>query len=254
MTLRHPSHQLVQNACATVGQQQAPAVVQRTFAGVRARSVQLADRVDQVVTPERARHQPAQRTEQQFVDQRRRTQFREQRAVEQGATGDVRPAFVVTRQQFLGDAAAIVVGQQVHRLDDAQVLEQCLLQVGLLDQAVAVIERLGRIAEAQHVARHHAKALRQGCPQVVPVPTGGRKSVQQQQGRALPCCPITNALAPKGETAPTGTPDAQWNLGQRHRNSPAGQVMTVSMKMYDKAAFIALHLGTCMCSLCRGPV
>lgn len=35
---------------------------------------------------------------------------------------------MVPRQQLLGDAAAVVVGQQVHRLVDLQVAKQSLLQ------------------------------------------------------------------------------------------------------------------------------
>ncbi|MNH37819.1 hypothetical protein D3C79_987740 [compost metagenome] len=84
---------------------------------------------------------------------------------------------MVPRQQLLGDAAAVVVGQQVHRLVDLQVGEQGLLQVCLLHQAVGVIDRLGRIAKAEHVASDHPEALAQRPPQVVPVPTGGGETV-----------------------------------------------------------------------------
>ncbi|MCY1175449.1 hypothetical protein D9M73_156890 [compost metagenome] len=50
---------------------------------------------------------------------------------------------MVSRQQFLSHAAAVVVGQQVHGLRDLQMGKQCLLQVCLLHQAVIVAGRLG---------------------------------------------------------------------------------------------------------------
>ncbi|MNY73381.1 hypothetical protein D3C86_2121590 [compost metagenome] len=84
---------------------------------------------------------------------------------------------MVPRQQLLGHAATVIVGQQMHRLVDPQVVEQSLLQVGLLHQAVGVIDRFGRIAKAQHVAGNHPEALGQGPPQVVPVPAGSGEAV-----------------------------------------------------------------------------
>ncbi|MNN77553.1 hypothetical protein D3C81_1940250 [compost metagenome] len=67
-------------------------------------------------------------------------------------------------KQLLSDAAAVIVGEQVHWLVDAQVSKQGLLQIGLLDQTVAMAERLGRVAKAEHVAGHYAKALGQRAP------------------------------------------------------------------------------------------
>ncbi|VTQ26834.1 Uncharacterised protein [Pseudomonas putida] len=84
---------------------------------------------------------------------------------------------MVSRQQFLSHAAAVVVGQQVHGLRDLQMDKQCLLQVCLLHQAVSVIDGLVRITKAEHVASDHPETLAQRAPQVVPVPTGGGETV-----------------------------------------------------------------------------
>ncbi|MNN62683.1 hypothetical protein D3C81_1780080 [compost metagenome] len=104
---------------------------------------------------------------------------------------------MVSSQQLLGHAAAVIVCQQVHRLVDLEVGKQRLLQVGLLDQAVAMVERLGRIAKAEHVAGDEAKALGQRRPEVMPIPTCRRESMQKQQGLSLPCGPVADALAPE---------------------------------------------------------
>ncbi|MOA28259.1 hypothetical protein D3C78_1491870 [compost metagenome] len=103
--------------------------------------------------------------------------FRKQPAVEEHATGDLDLVFVVPGEQFLGNAVAVVVSKQVNRLPDLQMREQCLLQVSLLQKAVGVIERFGRITKAQHVAGNHSISLGQRLPQIMPIPTGGRETV-----------------------------------------------------------------------------
>lgn len=67
-------------------------------------------------------------------------------------------------QEFLGDAITVVVGQHMHRLFHPQVFEQGLLQVSLFQQAVIVVQRLGRVTEAEHVAGDHQVPLGQGLP------------------------------------------------------------------------------------------
>ncbi|MNF96477.1 hypothetical protein D3C84_792680 [compost metagenome] len=119
-------------------------------------------------------------------------------------------------QQFLGHAVAVIVGEQVHWLLHIQVFKQCLLQIRLLQQAVFVIRRFGRIAEAQHVASDHAKALGQWLPQVMPVPAGGRKTVNQQQRLTLTRRPVTDAVATEQERLAAFAPDTQRNLGKCH--------------------------------------
>ncbi|MNE28130.1 hypothetical protein D3C80_1215600 [compost metagenome] len=63
-TLGHIASQLVQDPRAAVRRNQAPVVIQRAFAGMRARAIDLGDMAHQVVAPERTRYQPAQTTEQ----------------------------------------------------------------------------------------------------------------------------------------------------------------------------------------------
>ncbi|MNP45175.1 hypothetical protein D3C76_1390750 [compost metagenome] len=85
---------------------------------------------------------------------------------------------MMAREQLLGHAATIVVGQQMRGLIDLQMSQQRQLQISLLHQAVAVPQGLGGIAEADHVTGDNAKTLRKGRPQVVPVPTGGGETVE----------------------------------------------------------------------------
>ena len=118
-------------------------------------------------------------------------------------------------EQFLGDAVAVVVGQHVQRLVDSQAAEQRLLQVGLLQQAVAMGARLGRIAEAEQVADQHAVALRQRLPEVVPVPGGAGKTVDQQQRPPLPGFPVADREALEIQGAAPPPPGLQGNAGQR---------------------------------------
>ncbi|MNH18017.1 hypothetical protein D3C79_777060 [compost metagenome] len=174
------SDQLVQNARAAVGGNQAPVVVQRTFAGMGAGPVDLGDVTHQIIAPERAPDQPAQAAEQQLLDQQRPMTLGEQTTIEEHATGDLRAALVVAGEQLLGDAAAIIMPEQMHRLLDLKMREQCLLQVGLLQQAVIMVQRFGRVAKAEHVTGNHPKTLGQGCPQVMPVPAGGGKAMNEQ--------------------------------------------------------------------------
>jgi len=86
------------------------------------------------------------------------------------------------RQQLLSDAVAIVMRQHMDRTvytQLRQLRQQRLLQIGLLDQAVGVPARLGRIAEAEHVAGYQPIARRKWLPDLVPVPAGGGKSMDQ---------------------------------------------------------------------------
>ncbi|MND66730.1 hypothetical protein D3C80_581290 [compost metagenome] len=152
------------------------------------------------------------------MHQYRAVGFRKQPAIEKHATGQFHPRLVMPGQQFLSHAVAVIVGEQVHWLLDIQVFKQCLLQIRLLQQAVFVIRRFGRIAEAQHVASDHAKALGQWLPQVMPVPTGGWKAVNEQQRLTLACCPVADALATEYERLAAFAPDTQGDLGELHQS------------------------------------
>ncbi|MNL57144.1 hypothetical protein D3C87_1806840 [compost metagenome] len=104
----------------------------------------------------------------------------------------------------------------MQRLFDTQVSQQRLLQISLLEQAVVVVHRFGRVAEAEHVAGDHAIALSQRLPQVMPVPTGAGKAMNEQQRFTLPRRPITNGLAAEDECLAAFAPDRQGNLGECH--------------------------------------
>src|SRR5471032_1436900 len=120
-------------------------------------------------------------------------------------------------EQFLGDAVAVVVGQHMHRLLHAQVVEQRLLQIGLFQQAIIVVHRLGRFAEPQHVARDHQVALGQRLPHVVPVPAGGGEPMNQQQRFALPGHPVTDLTATEDEFLATFAPGSERDFGEWHQ-------------------------------------
>ncbi len=141
--------------------------------------------------------------------------FREQPAVEEHAGGESQPTFVMAGEQFLGDAVAVVVGQHVQRLVDSQAAEQRLLQVGLFQQAVAMPARLGRVAEAEHVAGQYAVAPRQRFPEVVPVPGGAGEAVDQQQRLALPGLPVADREALEVQAAALRAPGLQGDARQR---------------------------------------
>jgi hypothetical protein len=86
--------------------------------------------------------------------------FREQATVEQAYRLEherriaARSAFVMARQQLLRHGVAIIVSQHVD-LPDALLAQQRLVQVGLVENRVAVAPRLGGPAEADHVRRQH---------------------------------------------------------------------------------------------------
>jgi|GEM_PF-6939631 len=52
-------------------------------------------------------------------------------------------AFAMARQQFLSDAVTVVMGQYVHRSMHLQVVQQCLLQIGLFHETVLVAAGFG---------------------------------------------------------------------------------------------------------------
>ncbi len=105
----------------------------------------------------------------------------------------------------------------MHRLTHTQVVEQGLLQIRLFQQAVAMVHGLVRIAETEHVAGDHQVALGQGLPQVMPVPTGRGKTVDQQQRLALPRYPVADGTAMKVEILATLAPGSKRDLGDWHQ-------------------------------------
>ncbi len=121
---------------------------------------------------------------------------------------------MVPRQQLLGDAVAIVVGQHMHRAIHPHVRQQRLLQVSLLQQPVVMTTRLGGVAETQQVTSDDAEAPRQRFPEVVPVPGRSGEAVDQQQRFALPRRPVADALATEVHVLCLGAPVAQGNAGQ----------------------------------------
>src|SRR3989344_7665335 len=145
------------------------------------------------------------------------------------------------------------MGQHMHRLSHMQVVEQRLLQIRLFQQAIVVIQRLGRIAKPEHVAGDHQVALGQGLPQVMPVPTGGREAMDQQQRLTLPGHPIANGVATKNKTLAALAPGSERNFGERHQllypgscrsnlRSSAGQASAppIPWALFVTAATIAL--------------
>ena len=62
--------------------------------------------------------------------------------------------------------------------------------------------------EAEHVAGNHPITLRERLPQVMPIPTGGREAMNQQQRFTLPRHPVANGLAAKHKALPAFAPDA----------------------------------------------
>ncbi|MNT33578.1 hypothetical protein D3C72_1695120 [compost metagenome] len=195
---------------------QAPEIIHLTFTGTGLRPENLPKTFHQPVSTEGTTDHPAQRAEQEFLHQHRTMGFRKQATIEKHATGQLPMRLVMPRQQFLGHAVAVVVSQQVHRLLDTQVSEQRLLQISLLQQAVLMIGRFVRIAEAEHVAGNHAITLGQWLPQVMPVPTGGRKAVDEQQRVTLPCRPVMDAMTTEHERLAALAPDTQGDLGECH--------------------------------------
>ena len=111
------------------------------------------------------------------MHQHRVVGFWEQSTVEKHTTGQAQSLLVMPRQQLLGDAVTVVMGQYMHGRADGQMGEQRLLQVRLLEQAVGMPTRLGRVAKPEHVAGNHLITLGQRRPQVVPVPGGGREAM-----------------------------------------------------------------------------
>src|SRR5690625_2245781 len=110
------------------------------------------------------------RAEQQLLNQQGVVSFRKQSTIEKHAGGDLQALFLMPRQQLLGNAVAIVVGQDMDGISNTKMLQERLLQISLFDQAIAVAAGLGGIAKAEHVADHHLIALGQGLPQIVPIP------------------------------------------------------------------------------------
>ncbi|MNL15842.1 hypothetical protein D3C87_1368540 [compost metagenome] len=195
---------------------QAPEIIHLAFAGTGLGTENLAEAFYQAIATEGATNHPAQGAEQQFLHQDRTVGFREQAAIEEHTTGEVDARFVMPGQQFLGHAVAIIMGEYVHGLLDMQMGQQRLLQIGLLQQAVFVVHRFGRVAEAEHVAGNHPVALRQRLPEVMPVPTGSREAVDEQQRLTLPCRPVMDGLTMELERLAAFAPDTQRDLGEWH--------------------------------------
>ncbi|MNP26773.1 hypothetical protein D3C76_1196450 [compost metagenome] len=200
-----------------MGLHQAPEIIQLAFSGGGPGAENLPKAADQAFPGERPPQQPPQRAEQEFLGPDRAVGFREQAAIEKDTTDEVDARFVMPRQQLLGHAVAVIVGQHMQRAPHIQVREQGLLQIGLLQQAVDVIRRFGGVAETEHVTRDHPVALRQRLPQVMPIPTGGGKTVDQQQRLALPGHPVTDGMTTEHEDLAALAPDTQGNLGQGHQ-------------------------------------
>src|SRR5690606_34770367 len=106
----------------------------------------LAEAGCQSLATEAPANQIADRAHQQFLQQHRAVGFRKQAAVEQAQAADARLALQIPRQQFLGDAVAIVMGEDVIAAH-TQLRQQRLLDVRLLQQTVGVPPRLGGKAE-----------------------------------------------------------------------------------------------------------
>ena len=93
--------------------------------------------------------------------------------------------------------------------------QQRLLQISLFQQAVGMSTGLGRVAKAEHVAGNHLVTLSQRSPQVMPVPAGGRKAVNQQQRLSLTGRPVADVMAVKAKGLPRTAPIRQGNPWQR---------------------------------------
>ncbi|KES20813.1 hypothetical protein FG99_28270 [Pseudomonas sp. AAC] len=197
---------------------QAPERVQLLLARPGARAEHLGEVGGQLATVEEAPEEAAQRAEQQLLREHRAVRLGEQPAIEEHQRGQLDLSFQVPRQQFLADAVAVVVDQQVHGLAHRQMLQQRLLQVGLLMDAVGVVARLGRIAEAEHVAGDHPVAPGQRLPQLVPVPGGAGEAVDQQQRLARAGLPVADGVAVEVEGAPLRAPVAQGDGDAGHQS------------------------------------
>ena len=207
------------NGRAVIGRNQLPEVVQLGAAGLGLRAEHLGEIGGQGAAIEQAPKQATQGAEQQLLHQHRVMGFWEQSTVEKHATGQAQTLLVMPRQQLLGDAVTVVMGQYMHGRADGQMGEQRLLQVRLFQQAVGMSARFGRVAKPEHVAGNYLITLGQRRPQVVPVPGGGREAMDQQQRRALPGCPVANRVAIEDEVAALTAPIRQGNAGQRHQLS-----------------------------------
>jgi len=76
---------------------------------------------------------------------------------------------------------------------------------------------LGRVTETEHIAGNQPVTRGQWRPQVMPVPAGGRKAVDQQQrlGSGVARRPVANGLAVKAEVATLSAPGVQGDAWQR---------------------------------------
>ncbi|VFT43778.1 Uncharacterised protein [Pseudomonas aeruginosa] len=123
---------------------------------------------------------------------------------------------VMAGEQFLGDAVAVVVGQHVQRLVDSQAAEQPLLAGRPAPAGCSGWAR--GLAESPKPSRSQtstAVALRQRLPEVVPVPGGAGKTVDQQQRPTLPGFPVADREALEIQSAAAPPPGLQGNAGQR---------------------------------------
>src|SRR5690606_34975240 len=173
------------------------------------------------------REQPAdqrpERTEQQLLYAHQMVGFGEQTAIEEHATGQWQVPVLMPGDQLLRHAVAIVMGQHVQRALFANMRQQHLLQIGLLQQAIGMAARLGRVAETEHVAGDQPITLGQRRPQAMPVPTGAGKSMNQQQwlGRRVTGDPVTDRVTAKVQRLALRTPFIQGDAWQpTHWSSP----------------------------------
>ena len=142
--------------------------------------------------------------------------FGEQAAVEEHTTRQLQLPLLMPRDQLLGNAVTIVVSQHMRRAPFANMGQQCLLQIGLFQQAIGMPTRLGRVTEAKHVAGDHPVTRSQRRPQAMPVPTGAGKAMYQQQrlGRSVTGNPVPNRVAAKVQRLPQRAPFVQGNARQ----------------------------------------
>src|SRR5699024_10024238 len=90
---------------------------------------------------------------------------------------------------------AVIMSQNVV-FTHLQMLQQSLLQVSLDTDAIVAFNWLSTKAKAQHISSNNKVILRQRRPDMPPIPTGGRKTMHQQQSRltALTSTAIKNTL------------------------------------------------------------
>ena len=125
---------------------------------------------------------PEHRLRQQRLDPARPMGFREQAPVQEHHAVYAQAPLALTRQQLLRHAVPVVVRKHMRRFD-AEILQQRLADVGLLNDRVGMPGRLLGHAETEQVAGVQRILLREPGPEPVPVVARSRIAVDQQQRR-----------------------------------------------------------------------